>query len=241
MTEKHYYLEDKDIGAVKIIPKKGIKNFNIRLKPFEDVTISAPYKASEQQIMRVLERKKAWIIEKLRYNQKIEQTKTFYENGSVIKTFYNEFRLQKKDVERLHLAGSPPTYTIEIPQHYKTESVQFQDSIRQIINLALKNDAVQYIVPRTRELAANYGFNVNKISFRNNKTRWGSCSSHGNISFNIQLMRLSQPMIDYVIIHELCHTKHPNHGPGFKQLLYTIMPDAPAIEKELNNYRTQIF
>ncbi len=241
MGEKHYYLEHKDIGAIKVVPKKGIKNFNIRLKPFDDVTISAPYKATEKQIMHVLERKKAWIIEKLQYNNQIEQSRTIYEDGSVIKTFYSEFRLQKTDVERMHLTGSPPTYTIEFPGNYETNSTAFQHHIRQIINIALKNDAARYIIPRTQELAKAYDFHVNKISFRNNKSRWGSCSTQGNISFNIQLMRLPQPLIDYVIIHELCHTKHPNHGPGFKQLLYTIMPDAPAIEKELKNYRTQIF
>ena len=70
----------------------------------------------------------------------------------------------------------------------------------------------QLLINRINELADKYGFIFNKVSVRNQKTRWGSCSKNNNISLNIQLMRLSNSLIDYVILHELVHTVVKNHS-----------------------------
>ncbi len=76
---------------------------------------------------------------------------------------------------------------------------------------------------RVQHLSDLHGFTYGKLSFRNQKTRWGSCSFHNNISLNIQLMRLPLHLIDYVIIHELCHTVHKNHSAKFWQLVHEKM------------------
>lgn len=241
MNAKYYYLEDKDIGKIKVIPKRGIKHFHIRLKPFEDVTISSPSMASRHQISKVIAKKKRWILEKQAYNKSIEDKKTVFEHKSVIETHRHQFTIEQRDTNRLKLIGTGPEYIIAVPEKYDIQHPQFQSGIRNVINYVLKDEASGYLPNRINELANRFNFTYNNVSFRNNKTRWGSCSTKGNISLNIQLMRLPKRMIDYVIIHELCHTVHPNHGPGFKKLLYSIMPDAPQIEKELKNYRTQIY
>lgn len=241
MKAKYYYLEDSDIGKIKIIPKRGLKNFNIRLKPFDIVTISSPAAASKKQISNVIARKKKWILEKQAYNKKIEQTKTVFKDQSTIGTFFNQFTIKQKDINHLQLLGKGPEYVIAVPQQFDINNPAFQQGIKNIIDFVLKDEASKYLPVRTKELANHYKFRYRNLSFRNNKTRWGSCSTKGNINLNIQLMRLPANMIDYVIIHELCHTIHPNHGPGFKKLLYSLMPEAPKIEEELKNYRTQIY
>ncbi|HKK60855.1 MAG TPA: SprT family zinc-dependent metalloprotease [Salinivirga sp.] len=241
MKAKYYYLEDKEIGKIKIVPKSGLKNFNIRLKPFDIVTISSPTSASQKQIARVIERKKKWILEKQAYNKTIEQKRTVFEHQTTIETFFNQFTIQQNDTDRLRLMGKKPEYVIAVPQKIDIKNPAFQQGIKNIIDFVLKDEASKYLPKRTQELANQFKFRYNNLSFRNNKTRWGSCSTKGNINLNIQLMRLPARMIDYVIIHELCHTIHPNHGSGFKKLLYSIMPEAPHIEKEMKNYRTQIY
>lgn len=68
-----------------------------------------------------------------------------------------------------------------------------------------------------RELAEQHGFSYNRLSFRNQKTRWGSCSADNNISLNVQLIRLPEELRDYVLLHELVHTKIKDHSPRFWQ------------------------
>ena len=95
---------------------------------------------------------------------------------------------------------------------------------------ALRAKAKAWLKPRLAELAAKYGFTYNKVFIRNNLTNWGSCSNRGNISLNMQLMRLPEELRDYVILHELCHLKQLNHGAEFHALLDSL---CGGREKEL--------
>lgn len=83
----------------------------------------------------------------------------------------------------------------------------------------------QMMLPyRTQQLARRYGFEFNTIRLKNNKSNWGSCSTKKNINLNIFTVILPAPLRDYVIIHELCHLRHMNHGPYFHDILerYTL-------------------
>ncbi len=88
----------------------------------------------------------------------------------------------------------------------------------------LKHQAKIYIPKRVKELAAEHKFYPRKISIRGQKTRWGSCSAKGNLNFNFKLMRYKKEIIDYVIIHELCHLKQMNHSPKFWELGSKFLP-----------------
>ena len=99
----------------------------------------------------------------------------------------------------------------------------------------LRIAAKEYIPDRTFYLANAYGFKVNKITIRNQKTRWGSCNSKGNLSFNLSLMKFSEEIIDYVIIHELCHLKFMNHSEDFWMLVSSFIPDYKERRKILKN------
>lgn len=76
---------------------------------------------------------------------------------------------------------------------------------------------------RIQQLSQEYGFNYGRLSFRNQKSRWGSCSSSDNISLNKNLYYLPKDLQDYVLLHELAHTREKNHSQRFWQLLYDIL------------------
>lgn len=90
---------------------------------------------------------------------------------------------------------------------------------------------------RLSQLARLNGLSYNKVSIRNQKTRWGSCSSRNNISLNMNLARLPQELRDYVILHELVHTKYKNHSRKFWKEINRLVGDAKALQKKLKQYR----
>ena len=96
--------------------------------------------------------------------------------------------------------------------------------------------AKNIIVERLAALAGQHGFNYNKVFIRNQKTRWGSCSVKNNINLNLHLVRLPAVLMDYVILHELLHTRIKNHGPDFWQSLEELIPNAKTLDRELNRY-----
>lgn len=89
----------------------------------------------------------------------------------------------------------------------------------------LRSDAKAYLPGRLAELAARYGFTYNKVTIKHNSTNWGSCSVRNNINLNLNIMRLSKVLQDYILLHELCHLRHHDHGHAFHLLLEHVLTD----------------
>ncbi len=99
-----------------------------------------------------------------------------------------------------------------------------------------KKEARRKIISRLNQLAKQYHFTYNKVSIRSQRTRWGSCSGKNNISLNIKLVALPPELADYVILHELTHTKVHNHSRKFWQELDKHVGNGKAKAKELIEY-----
>lgn len=85
--------------------------------------------------------------------------------------------------------------------------------------------AEELIKKRTDEYSKVIGVNYNNIRIKNTKTRWGSCSSKCNLNFNYRIIMAPEKVMDYIIVHELCHLKHMNHGKQFWETVALYMPD----------------
>ena len=100
-----------------------------------------------------------------------------------------------------------------------------------------KKIARKVLCRRIGELAQLHNFVYNRISIRKQKTRWGSCSSKDNINLNMNLLHLPSELIDYVLLHELVHTKVKNHSNDFWDELETVVPNARIIDRKLKEYQ----
>ncbi|MCG8571159.1 MAG: M48 family metallopeptidase, partial [Spirochaetes bacterium] len=116
----------------------------------------------------------------------------------------------------------------------KEQSIKGEYSQAQIE--VLRKQAKEYLPKRTAELAKRHHFFYHKITIRNSKTRWGSCSSKKNLNFSLYLIQLPDYLIDYIILHELCHTKQMNHSKKFWDLMTQICPQAKKYNKEMKQY-----
>ena len=103
----------------------------------------------------------------------------------------------------------------------------------------MREAARAVLVPKLLDAAVRYGFPFNgRIAIKNNVSNWGSCSSKGNINLNMRLILLPEHLQDYVILHELCHLRYPDHGPGFHALLDSLLGgEEHKLRRELNEWR----
>ena len=99
----------------------------------------------------------------------------------------------------------------------------------------LKKRALALASVRCRHFAGLYGFTYKKISIRAQKSRWGSCSREGNLSFNYKLAVLSPELADYIIVHEVCHLREMNHSKKFWALVAQSIPEHKKLRTELRN------
>lgn len=101
----------------------------------------------------------------------------------------------------------------------------------------LRKRARRLLPPLLQRVSTQTGLNYNRVSIRSQKSRWGSCSSRGNISLNDQLLFVPEESVEYLMVHELCHTRHLNHSRAFWNLVQTHCPDYRAHETLLGHSR----
>lgn len=106
--------------------------------------------------------------------------------------------------------------------------------------IALAEEALKVIPERVEYFAKVIGVTYGKITIRNQKTRWGSCSSKGNLNFNCLLMLTPPEVLDYVVVHELCHRKQMNHSKAFWLEVEKVLPDYKEVRKWLKEEGSQM-
>ena len=100
---------------------------------------------------------------------------------------------------------------------------------------ALRAEGRRVLVPRLEALAARHALDYARVAVRGQRSVWGSCSSRGTVSLNYKLLFLSPALVDYVLLHELVHTRHLDHSAAFWRLLESVSPDARALDRELRS------
>lgn len=120
-----------------------------------------------------------------------------------------------------------------------TQKVNFYQN-RKVISLPSptvdKKDALDFVVSRVNHYNQHYQFTIGKISIKNHKSLWGSCSGRKNLNFNHRIVDLPLYQADYIIVHELCHLKEFNHSRNFWHLVAETMPNYKGIRNELKTY-----
>ena len=106
--------------------------------------------------------------------------------------------------------------------------------------IALAEEALKVIPERVEYFAKVIGVTYGKITVRNQKTRWGSCSSKGNLNFNCLLMLAPPEVLDYVVVHELCHRKQMNHSKAFWLEVEMVLPNYKEVRKWLKEEGSQM-
>ena len=135
----------------------------------------------------------------------------------------HRLRLMHSDsAQRVRVNRGDGTLSVVLPASVAEDD---RELIHSVIVAAYRGWAKAYLPRRAAALAELHGFQFKAVRIKNQKTRWGSCSAKGNINLNLRLMMAPPEAIDYVILHELCHTRELNHGERFWSLVEMHCPD----------------
>ncbi len=214
----------EEIENFKINYKKHCFSKNIKISLKQDSTILVtmpiycPYKTAREFLLSNFEKIKGFKKEE---NFLSKDLKTKFETLKIIESDSLKVETKKNIVYFYY------------PNDVDFNSEIVQNKLKEAYLKALKIEAKNYLPDRLNYLAKKYGFSYGKVSLRNQKTRFGSCSYFNDISLNINLMRYDFDCIDYVIIHELCHARVKNHSEKFWIEVGNIIPNYKAIRRKL--------
>lgn len=225
-------IQHPDWGPVLLRKNNRAKRLILRIREGQ-VQVTLPQYVPYQTGIDLVNDKKVWIEEQLTKARAKEQLDWSFELSIRDKVL----QLQPHEADTLQIQSINQQLILSLPASTDLSVPEGQATLRHALVEVLRHEAKAYLPQRTHQLAAQHGILIRKVFIKNVKTRWGSCSSAGNINLSLYLMLLPDVWMDYVITHELAHVKHPNHSPAFWAHLEGLMPGAGAIDQALKEYR----
>ncbi len=201
-------IHDEEFGKITIRRSARASQVKLRVGPDGTLRASLPLYAPTFLIKRLIKTSR----HELRELMDQSSATTLYTPGMRIgKSHMLEVgpsaQLSVKRVGQRIIVGLPPATRLD--------DILVVRQIREVVQAALRIEAKSYLPKRLAYVAAQHGFTYSSVRFSHASGRWGSCNSQGTISLNIALMKLPFEIIDYVLVHELAHTKHLNHSDAF--------------------------
>jgi len=235
-------VEYKEIGKVSFIRKSSVRNLKITIKPFRNVQVTVPHFVSFETAGNFVKEKQQWIKKSQAKFARYRKSITIFDESTVFQTHDHFLVLGRHEKSTIQTIIRSGRIIILFPEYADVKDHRIQKAIRTAILAAWRMEAYRYLPELLKKLALQYHFQYSKMTFRNNKTRWGSCSKGNSINLNIHLMRLPQHLSEYIILHELCHTVHRHHQKAFWQLLDRITGGkAKELDRELNGFSPEIW
>lgn len=226
---------DREFGKITISRTARARRVTVRVASNGTLRISAPMYAPIFAIKRVVDTSR----NELRSLLRTQTPSTIYTNGMIIGKSHWLSITEHNDPSCSFIVKKQQLI-ISKPYDFADDSPSVQRTIRDGVIAVLRKQAKSYLPKRVKYLAEKHGYSYDHLRFSHASGRWGSCSSHGTISLNIALMKLPFELIDYVIIHELCHTQQMNHSKAFWQLVEAADPAYLAHRKSLKEMHPTI-
>ncbi len=225
------FLQDAEFGAITIRRSPLARSLRLKVNERGSLVISMPKRAPLYLAKRLIDEAREQVRHSL---QKAVAQLSILKNGDLIGKSH---RLVIRDGDELSGRLIGTFIEVTLPAGIPPESQAAQEYIKDFALKALRTQAKAYLTRQLKVMAERHGFRYSSVRFSNAGTRWGSCSSSGTISLNIWLMQLPFELIDYVIVHELCHTRQMNHSPQFWVLVEAILPNYRELRRRLKAQR----
>lgn len=202
------------------ICKPNLKNSYISVKKNGDITLKTSV-VSSAYIEKLLTKKEVWIRKQLEIVRQSRPLKANIQDEVIL---FGDILSVDTDEAK------------ELRESLKNVDVSNINNISKCYDKFYKEYARSYITPRTEYYSKIMKLNYSNIKFRKMRSRWGSCSSRGVITFNTELIKIDKRLIDFIVVHELAHLAHMNHSKKFHSLVDEYVPNAKALNQELKHF-----
>lgn len=223
MASKAY--EIAGIGVITIIKRRGNRNIRLSFDSRGQVRVSLPYYAPYAAGVNFARTKRSWIISHRPASPKL------LIGGQLVARKYQLVFKPSMTSARPGARLMSGEIVVTHPAQMMASSDSVQTVARRGAVRAIKKEAEEILPPRLASLANLHGYKYNSVTVKPLKTRWGSCDQSGNIKLNIYLVELADELIDYVLLHELAHTKFQHHQANFWAEMRRHLPNVDQLKK----------
>lgn len=224
---------DNDFGQIIIHTRRGARNITMRVKP-DGLHLTVPPRSLLKKVLEVLQPYRKQLLEQLEQIAPKPVDLSFRIHADCF-----HLSLASSKLKHFTIRREEEKMIIYCPENVDFKREDVQKLVRSAILRAMKKAAETYLPPLLSMWAERFGLTYRKVRITGARSRWGSCSAARTISLSCYLMLLPAKLMDYVILHELAHTKEMNHGPRFWELLDGMTEgNALLLRKELRAYRT---
>lgn len=226
----------KQLGNIRLVRNARVRRITVSVNRNGEVRLSYPWFTLKSTALGFLDQKCEWIAQARLRQQKRNAARTL-EEGFKTRTHTLRF-LQGA---RVSVCIDENYINIGMPQGSEVCCEQIQTAARRGVTEAYRQEAKQWLIPLVARLADAYGFRYNKVTIKNIHSKWGSCSQSDNINLSLYLMALPDELIEFVVLHELCHTRVKNHSVQFHALLNSLVAGRESeLNRQLRGYSTKI-
>ncbi len=224
-----------DIGIVNLYKRKTSRSIKLTITAKGEVRVTMPFWLPYEAGLTFVRSRRDWILEHNSSQQDLlMQGQTV---GKSHRLVFEKTPVADKISTRVTVSAIYITH----PAGIAHSDASVQTAARKASVKALRNQAEDLLPGRLRELAAKHGFTYRSVQVKQLTGRWGSCDSHQNIVFNLFLMQLPWTLIDYVILHELVHTRVMKHGPEFWAGMAEVLPDVRVRRLAMKQHRPDVY
>jgi len=205
----------------------------------DGVQVVAPVSMEDNKIIPLVENKREWIFHKFEnYRQRLTQIRIEreYISGEEFLFMGENYPLMVQEHEGRSNSVDLTNNQFLVLLHKDTPEKQRREVIQRTLERWYISRAKELIQERLELYIPKISVQVNMVRLKNQKTRWGSCSQKGNLNFNWKLVMAPTAIVDYVVVHELCHLRQMNHSKEFWQLVAMYIPDYKERRKWLKDY-----
>ncbi|MEX2684497.1 MAG: M48 family metallopeptidase [Candidatus Sigynarchaeota archaeon] len=221
------------------ITRTSRRTIGITIRTDGSIIVRVPRNVVQRQVDDVLAQKKSWIQKKLESMQARERSRPKppgFKEGDVIPYLGQPLRIAicngSGKMSRVEATGASLVVCI---QQDPSNPIKLQELVREAVIEWYKAQARSILPPRVEALKARLRVQPARITIKDQRTRWGSCSSKGNVNLNWRLVLCPLHVLDYVIIHELCHLKIHSHSTTFWKLVASLVPDYKECKQWLDS------
>lgn len=232
---KEAVIEDEELGRLVVRVNQRAKSLVFRTKS-DAIYVSVPSGTTMKEIKQAIENLRGKLLASRR-----RLNRPLIDLNYKIDTEFFKLSLISGDKEQFFANSRLGFMQIICPPTADFTDENLQDWLRKVIEESMRRNAKSILPPRLERLSKQCGLSYTSVKINSSQGRWGSCSGRKDINLSYYLVLLPSHLIDYVLLHELCHTREMNHSERFWALLNQLTEGkALALREELKKYRTEI-